>query len=222
MGGDRDDEQLDLGTAGASARREHERRKAMREQRVREEHPRLGGVLLALRDAPASERAWARGAAGERLLAESLARRLSPGVRVLHDRRIPRSRANIDHIAVAASGVWVIDAKRYRGRVAVTAPLVGRPALRIADRDKSKLADGLAKQVELVRATTAEIDPQAPVHGVLCFVDGELPLLRTLTFKGFSLLHPKRLAKRINADGPLTAECIAAVVTALATRFPSA
>jgi len=32
---------------------------------------------------------------------------------ILHDRRIPGSRANIDHIVVAPSGVWIIDAKRY-------------------------------------------------------------------------------------------------------------
>jgi hypothetical protein len=37
---------------------------------------------------------------------------------VLHDRRIPRTRANIDHIAVTRSGaVWAIDAKNYRGKV---------------------------------------------------------------------------------------------------------
>jgi Nuclease-related domain len=36
---------------------------------------------------------------------------------VLHDRRIPGSRANIDHIVVAPCGVFVIDAKNYKGRV---------------------------------------------------------------------------------------------------------
>jgi len=36
---------------------------------------------------------------------------------VLHDRRIPGTRANIDHIAIAPSGLWAIDAKHYKGRV---------------------------------------------------------------------------------------------------------
>jgi hypothetical protein len=36
---------------------------------------------------------------------------------VLHDRAIPGTRSNIDHIAVVPSGVWVIDTKQYRGRV---------------------------------------------------------------------------------------------------------
>jgi hypothetical protein len=32
---------------------------------------------------------------------------------------MPEGRGNIDHIALGASGVTVIDAKRYRGRIAV-------------------------------------------------------------------------------------------------------
>ncbi|WP_293167360.1 nuclease-related domain-containing protein [Microcella sp.] len=35
----------------------------------------------------------------------------SESIRVMHDRRIPRSKANIDHIVVTPGGVWVIDTK---------------------------------------------------------------------------------------------------------------
>lgn len=66
---------------------------------------------------------WARGAGGEERVAQLLAKHLDPSVVVLHDRAIARSRANIDHIAIAGSGVWVIDAKRYKGKVAVSKPL---------------------------------------------------------------------------------------------------
>ena len=38
---------IDAGTAGASARREFERRKAAREARIRANHPKLGGLILA-------------------------------------------------------------------------------------------------------------------------------------------------------------------------------
>lgn len=102
---------FDTGTAGAGARREYERRRARRETRTRERHPLLAGLILALQAPPRSETAWAVGAAGEEELAASLARRCPQAI-VLHDRRMPRGRANIDHIAVAPSGVWVIDAKR--------------------------------------------------------------------------------------------------------------
>ncbi|NYE18052.1 nuclease-related domain-containing protein [Microbacterium immunditiarum] len=81
--------------AGASARREHARRQSNREQRIREDHPKLGGLILALTDDPQSTRAWERGAIGEELLAKRL-KDLPPNVRILHDRRIPGARANID------------------------------------------------------------------------------------------------------------------------------
>jgi hypothetical protein len=210
------------GTAGASARREHERRKARREQRIRDRHPRLGRLLLAMATAPQHERRWAHGAGGEELVAEALERRCGEGVVVLHDRAVPGSRANIDHLVVASSGVWVIDTKRYKGRIQVAKPLFGQATLKIAGRDQSKLVDGLAKQVELVRATIADVSDSAPVHGAFCFVEGDLPSLRTLSINGFPLLHRRSLAKRLNATGPLPAERVAALGAALSERFPSA
>lgn len=93
---------IEIGVAGASARREHERRKATREARIRTAHPRIGGFVLALSDNPQSTTAWAVGARGEELLAKSLDGLADQGVLTLHDRRIPGTRANIDHIAIAA------------------------------------------------------------------------------------------------------------------------
>jgi hypothetical protein len=55
------------GTAGASARREFERRVVKREQRIRERHPELGGLFLALSDDPQSTTAWQRGALAGRV-----------------------------------------------------------------------------------------------------------------------------------------------------------
>jgi hypothetical protein len=85
-------ESSSAGTPGASARREHQRRKTNREQRDRETHPRICGLLLALRQKPWHERAWERGAGGEEQVAASLAKYLEPTVLMLHDRRIPQSR----------------------------------------------------------------------------------------------------------------------------------
>jgi hypothetical protein len=36
---------------------------------------------------------------------------------VLHDLRIPRSRANIDHLVIGPTGVWVVDSKATRATV---------------------------------------------------------------------------------------------------------
>ena len=103
------------GVAGASAQREYERRKNKRETRIREAHLRMGGLSLALRDDPQSTKAWATGAQGEERLGRQLDGLVGDGVHVLHDRRIPPTKANIDHIFVCASGVFVIDAKKYQG-----------------------------------------------------------------------------------------------------------
>jgi hypothetical protein len=68
----------------------------------------MSGVVKFLSEDPQSKRAWAKGSAGERELAEALQRRIGDRALLLHNRRIPRMSANFDHLAVAASGAWVI------------------------------------------------------------------------------------------------------------------
>jgi hypothetical protein len=218
------------GHAGRSARRRSER---LREQRLARAASRSGTArFLRLVLGPsenekrliAQEQQWATGAEGERILAQRLAR-LCPHVIILHDRSLPRSRANIDHLALAPSGIYVIDAKRYRGKVEVVR-LRGQPHLRIAGRDRTKLVDGLDRQVEAVRAA---LDGDVPVHGCLCFIapagllgDSGLPLLRTLKVRGHHLYYPRRLARRLNRAGPLDAPQLQALAERLASRFPQA
>jgi hypothetical protein len=218
---DPDDLDFDLGTAGASARREFDRRRANRESRTREEHPRIGGLLLKLQDQPQHEQAWATGATGEEELAALLARRC-PDVVVLNDRRMPGSRANIDHLAVAPSGVYVIDAKRYKRKIEVRKERSGEEKLFIGARNKTKLIAGLSKQVEAVQAGLALIEKPVPVTACLCFIDGDMPLLRSVSVKGYPLLHPRRLAKRLNRPGDLGNEDVLVITEALAELFPVA
>lgn len=209
------------GEAGASARREFERRRSAREARTRTEHPHIGGLLFALQQAPQHETAWARGAEGEARVAAALAKRVNSGVVLMHDRAIPGTRANIDHLAIASSGVWVIDTKRYAGKVAIRRPLLGRRRLTIAGRDATHLVDGLAGQVEVVRAVVEEVGGGVSIHGALCFVDADLPTFGTSTFNGFFLAYPKRLAARINARGPVANRQVAQIAELIAARFPA-
>lgn len=135
---------VDPGVAGASARRELERRQARREQRVRAKHKRLGGLILAMSDDPQSTKAWGTGAAGEERVGARLDEAAGELLRVLHDRRVPRSTANIDHLAVTPAGVFVIDTKRYRGRprLVVRGGLL-RPRvelLEVGGRDRTSLS----------------------------------------------------------------------------------
>lgn len=211
--------ELDTGVAGASARREHARRKASREKRVRAKHPRIGGALLALRDDPTHETVWARGAGGEEHVAAMLTRFCKSTVVVLHDRKVPKSRANLDHIAISANGVWVIDTKRYQGKATVHAPLFGKAKLIVNGRDQTRLIHSLGKQVTLVKGATNDLE--VPVHGALCFVDTDLPLLRKLTLNGYPICHPRPLAKRLNAPGPLSGR-EREIAVAIAALFPPA
>lgn len=221
-------ERIVAGSAGASAQREYERRKAKREDRVRTAHPKIGGFLLAISDEPQSTTAWATGARGEELLGKGLDGLARNGVRVLHDRRIPRTKANIDHIAVSAAGVFVIDAKRYKGRphLRVEGGLF-RPRVEklvVGTRDQTKLVQGVHKQVDLVRAALGEAGlSDLPVRGVLCFVEADWPLFGgSFVIDGVSVLWPKKLAEQLMATGPLDDAMTERVHRALAAAFPAA
>jgi hypothetical protein len=212
------------GVAGASARREFERRKAKREERVRAKHPKLGGLLLAVSEAPQSTTAWDVGALGEERLGRGLDRLRSESVLLLHDRRIPRSKANIDHVAVTASGVFVIDAKKYGGRPHLKIeggflrPRVER--LMVGSRDRTKLVDSVLKQVDVVRGV---LDDDIPVRGVLCFVEADWPLIGgAFTTRGVQALWPKKLYPQLQGDGPLNADQVAEIHRKLAQTLPPA
>ena len=66
--------------------------------------------------------------------------------------------------------VFVVDAKNCRGKVEVRKPLLGAPKLVIDGRDRSKLIDGLDRQVAAVEtALRARGHADVSLRGVLCF-----------------------------------------------------
>jgi hypothetical protein len=143
-----------------------------------------------------STKAWARGAVGEERLGDRLDSLVSRDLAVLHDRRIPGTNANIDHMVITRSAVWVIDAKRYSGRP--TQKIEGgvlRPRsekLLVGRRDRTKLVDDVLRQVSLVQSATTDI----AVIGALCFVEADWPLIGgAFTSRGIQILSPKRLAE---------------------------
>ena len=212
------------GTAGASARREFERRQARREERIRTKHPKLGGLILPLSDDPQSTTAWSSGALGEERLGHGLDACASDTVRLLHDRRIPGTRANIDHLAITPAGVLVIDAKRYVGQrpaLVVEGGLL-RPRvekLKVGSRDQTKLVDGVLKQVELVAGIVGDT---LPVQGCLCFVEADWPLIGgAFTVRGVDVLWPKKLYPRLAAAGTFDS-AVAETHALLAAALPPA
>lgn len=214
----------DAGVPGASARREFERRAARRAAKIREAHPKLGGLIHAVTDDPPSTRAWDTGATGEERLGARLNKLASDTLRVLHDRRILGTRANIDHLAVTPSGVYVIDAKKYAGRPhlriegGILRPRV--ETLMVGSRNCTKLVDGMLKQVGVV---TGALGPDVPVHGVLCFVEADWPLFGgSFVTRDVLVVWPKRLYPKLQAEGTLDAARIEGLHRQLAAALPPA
>lgn len=213
---------IDPGIAGRSARVEHDRREAKRQQAITDRWGTgfVAKVVRALSDEPQSTRAWAIGAAGEEKLAAELAK--VPSIRMLHDRRVPGTRGNIDHIVVAPAGVFVIDAKNHEGSLAI----VDRGGffhtdyrLTIGRRDCSALADGMTWQVDAVRAALPDGAP--PVIAVLCFLRVEWPLFRAPDgFRGVLLEGPRSVRRLMTRASLLDEAQIDALAAHLAARFP--
>lgn len=222
----------DRGSAGASARREYRRRRAVRDARVRQRFGSLGVTAAHLLGDPDSTRAWSKGADGERRAATQLARYLrGRQVVLLHDRRIPgRGRANIDHLTIGAGGITVIDTKSTRGRVQVTK--VGglfsprRELLLINGRDRTSLLDGIEGQIEAVRIALIGLGfDGVDVRGALCYpnIDRIVRLSqlrardRLITIDG-----PRGIAKLSRRRGQLDSAFVRQLGDQLAQRLPPA
>lgn len=224
------DTHVSEGLAGASALREYDRRRARRERAAREKFGRLGRALVGLTDEPHTTRVWKQGGEGEVRTAQRLAKHLNGrGVLLLHDRRIKgHGQANIDHLAVGAGGVTVIDSKTHHGPVSVER--VGglfsprRSELRINGRDQTELIDGVEDQIEYVRAALAKANVlDVDVRGALCFPhpDG-LPLFGQLRVRGIIIDGPRPVAKLAARPGALSADVIQTLWRRLDQAFPPA
>ena len=218
---------LERGVAGRSAQREHDHRHAARVRRVREQHPVIGGALLTIFGDPQHTRAWRHGAEGERAVARRLDALVDRGVIALHDRRVPGSSANIDHIAVGPSGIYVIDAKyRETGRAQQRRPgSVFRPAppqLWVGGRNCTKLVASMAKQVDVVKLVLPEgLHPH--VRAVLALVNVDWGVFPTaFEIDGVLVAWPKEVARVAGRAGPLSTQEVRNIAGQLANRLKPA
>jgi Nuclease-related domain len=221
---------LERGEAGASARRRYERLQERREQEARAKLGRLGGLYLALSSEPQSTRAWASGSSGERKLGAYLDT-LDDGssLIVLHDRRIPGTRANIDHVAISSGGIFVIDAKHYSGRVQRIDKggwFSSDERLYVGRRDRTQLVSAMAKQVEAVRAALGEavlLEFAPTLTPVLCFVEADWSLFaHPFRLGGVWVEWRKSLGERLRAAGSLEAAHVQLLAAQVASALPAA
>ena len=213
---------IEFGTAGASARSRYEQLRRRDDHRRRQKFGRLAPVVAFLAGPAHSTEAWAVGAEGEEQIGALLSRAVGNGGVMLHDRRIPGTRANLDHLAIVPSGVWVIDAKHYGGRVErrkVGGWFTEREALYVGRRDRSSLlASARRQRADVVR----RVPPDVPVRAVLCFTGVELTLFaRPFELEGVLVSWPKALANALIAPGPLEAEARYGLALTLAGAFPA-
>jgi hypothetical protein len=146
------------------------------------------------------------------------------GVLLVHHRRIPGSRTNIDHLAIGPGGVTVIDAKRIRGRVRVrrAGGRIGesRERLLIAGREETKLVEGVARQVAVVSEL---LGSGVVVIGAMCFVEsGGLPLFSSPTLDGVRIAGLRGVARLARRDGPHTPDEVHEIAERLRDSLPEA
>jgi hypothetical protein len=126
----------------------------------------------------------------------------------LHNRRrgAGARSGDIDHIAVTASGVYVLDAKNYanaRVRVRRIGGIFSarKEQLLLNGRDRTKLLDSLDKQF---LAVSAALEGRSiPVTAMLCFVGADLPFIRVAAGQGCSGCRAPRCEQAASEAGAL-------------------
>jgi len=173
---------LNDGEAGESAKQQFlKKSKNTEAKRIAKLGPKLGALANLYFGDSQDARAWEKGAVGEiqigKILDDMCAKH---GFGVLHDRKIPGTVANIDHILITARGVFVIDAKNYTGLVRIDEqggllnPLVR--ILYVGNRKQTKLVEGVKKQVNMVSTSLVKAGIDTPTFGVLAFYAADWPL----------------------------------------------
>lgn len=117
--------------------------------------------------ADAAAARWAHGAAGEAVTARLLAPLTAEGWHVLHDRALPKSRANLDTVLVTpcGTGLVVLDTKAWhRGRP--TALIRGRVCCGSEDRHRQveAVASYACRVAGVVGVPVAHVAPLLVVH----------------------------------------------------------
>jgi hypothetical protein len=218
------------GTAGRSAKDKYNELHAIEEEHIRNRFGRfkkLGEMAVILHSDSQKTENWKVGSFGEKVVGARLDQ-LGQEVNfeVLHDRRRPPTKANIDHIVVTPAGVFVVDTKYYEGKIEVRQPgwFSGDPAqLFINGRNRTKIVDGVKKQVVQVESVLKNSKSQMPVFGVLTFVVGPLHVFILQEKISSVFLSTQRgVEKILRRRGHYTIEDIKATAELLALKFPEA
>ena len=229
--------------AGGSTQAEFERRAARHAEDVRRRRPRIlafgvvvaivgvvavivnplwGAVVLlvdlvlvmsALFTTPNSISAWQTGADGEVRTGRLLEPLKAEGFRILHDRKIPGSRANIDHIVFGPPGIFVVETKSYSGALQIRGNEVF-----VGGRRRTGMIDEAKREAAAVQSALAD---EIAAHGwsvtpVICVHRADLPWFRS-EVGDVRIVSGKELVKRLRKADPVLAPADVERLAALAS-----
>jgi hypothetical protein len=164
--------------------------------------------------------AWGTGAAGERATAAVLAGLIDSGFVVLHDRRMPGSSANIDHLVIGPSGVFTVESKNYAGVLRL-----GRNSVRRNGRRADRMLEQALAQARSVQdvVDASLVGNAVTVLAVVCVHSASIrgSWFQRPVVRGVRFCSGRRLAEALTS-GPahLTTEQIREVSALLDHRFP--
>lgn len=156
-----------------------------------------GILLYRIRQTYRRQRnSWASGAAGEQATARLLAPLARRGYCVLHDRAVPGSKANLDHLVAGLFGVAYVDSKHWRSkrsRIVVNGGL-----LRYGAYDQTRaLQTVMWEAQQAARALGVSVRPIIAVHGA------KVPAPRgRMELHGVTVVEAKRLRGLLESLSP--------------------
>lgn len=160
----------------------------------------------------------------ERRLGRLLERELGPVAVVLHDRETAPADPPIDHLVVAASGVWIVEACHAPGRITRHRLGARRGQAWLRTRDGSRLPVVEARPV--VDRVLEELAPMGfdwlDVHRVVCFTNARWGLgARPFGHDDALVTWGRALVDRIAVPGALGPRDMKAVAVELSARLPA-
>jgi Nuclease-related domain len=149
------------------------------------------------------------------------------GVIVLSDRRVPGSKLSIDVIAVSPAGVFVIDAKHYKGLVYTKrlGPVwdLGPHQLHIGRRNRTSSIEDVTKKGEAVRDVLQSTPwgSEVPVKAVLCLTRADWGYATGVEVDDVLVGWPKLIAGRMKEPVVMDSTTVQEVSEMIADRLPT-
>jgi len=143
--------------------------------------------------------------AGERRLARRLDMEVPEDAAVLHNRQVPGARGKAHHVIIAPTGIWLIDAKHFTGRVRrrnVGGWISSGERLFIGNHNRTRLIEAMAWQVVAVRAQLDRVGHGGvPVRPALCLTAAQWGrFARPFDIDGVLVAWPGALVRAISTD----------------------